>query len=249
MQARALSALLLAVASAFPYIPGPPSQAAQPAWLAQLYANRTAQRAAVNYTGAVYDNYLLWSPSLHIVPQSHLYDRFLYDPSKGLTDPAQGWTVDRFLDDLTRATVVWTAYSSGTRACRAALSPAQAARRPPPRSRPSRSPHPYHHPPCSYPNLGVDERSQFDLVEDVPGGLAALKAVVAQFNARGVRVGIPYNPCAFPSRPPPSRPSPVARPHCNPLRTPPLQWRATTLPQGTLGRPGATRPTRPCSPS
>jgi hypothetical protein len=100
MQARALSALLLAVASAFPYIPGPPSQAAQPAWLAQLYANRTAQRAAVNYTGAVYDNYLLWSPSLHIVPQSHLYDRFLYDPSKGLTDPAQGWTVDRFLDDL-----------------------------------------------------------------------------------------------------------------------------------------------------
>lgn len=42
--------------------------------------------------------------------------------------------------------------------------------------------------------MGVDERSQFDLLEDVPGGLAALKAVVAQFNKRGVRVGLPYNP-------------------------------------------------------
>lgn len=104
MEKTRLSAAVLCIAmtatQAFPYIPGPPSQAAQPAWLAQLYANRTAQRAAVNYSGAVYDNYLLWSPSLHIVPQSHLYDRYLYDPVKGAVDPAKGWTVDRFLDDL-----------------------------------------------------------------------------------------------------------------------------------------------------
>ena len=155
--------LLLLSTSAFPYIPGPPSQAAQPAWLAQLYANRTAQRAVVNYSGAVYDNFLLWSPSLHIVPQSHLYDRFLYDPVKGAADPAQGWTVGRFLDDLDAryggvdGVLLWN----------------------------------------TYPNLGVDERSQFDLVGDVPGGLDALRDVVSQFNARGVRVGIPYNPCAF----------------------------------------------------
>jgi hypothetical protein len=96
----AILALASAATTAFPYIPGPPSQAAQPAWLAQLFANRTAQRAAVNYTSAVYDNFLLWSPSLHIVPQSHLYDRFLYDPEKGAVDPAKGWTVERFLDDL-----------------------------------------------------------------------------------------------------------------------------------------------------
>jgi hypothetical protein len=159
----AIVALASVAALAFPYIPGPPSQAAQPAWLAQLFANRTAQRAAVNYSGAVYDNYLLWSPSLHIVPQSHLYDRFLYDPVKGAADPAKGWTVDRFLDDLDAryggvdGVLLWN----------------------------------------TYPNLGVDERSQFDLVGDVPGGLDALRDVVAQFNARGVRVGIPYNPCTF----------------------------------------------------
>lgn len=159
----AATAALLSVAAAFPFIPGPASQADTPSWLAQLYANRTAQRASVNYSGAVYDNYLLWSPSLHIVPQSHLYDRFLYDPVKGAADPAKGWTVDRFLDDLDAryggvdGVLLWN----------------------------------------TYPNLGVDERSQFDLLEDVPGGLNALRDVVAQFNARGVRVGIPYNPCAF----------------------------------------------------
>jgi hypothetical protein len=153
----AVLALLASSAAAYPFIPGPASQAAQPAWLAQLYANRTAQRASVNYSGAVYDQYLLFSPSLHIVPQSHLYDRFLYDPIKGAADPAKGWTVGRFLDDLDAryggvdGVLLWN----------------------------------------TYPNLGVDERSQFDLVEDVPGGLAALRDVVARFNARGVKAGFP----------------------------------------------------------
>ena len=73
----AATAALLSVAAAFPFLPGPANQSAQPAWLAQLYATRAAQRASANYSGAVYDDFLLWSPSLHIVPQSHLYDRFL----------------------------------------------------------------------------------------------------------------------------------------------------------------------------
>ena len=45
----------------------------------------------------------------------------------------------------------------------------------------------------TYPNLGVDERSQFDLLEDLPGGLPALRAVVTAMGARGVHVGLPYN--------------------------------------------------------
>ena len=131
--------LLTALVTAMPVIPGPASQAAQPAWLAEVYANRTAWRAAVGFTSGVYDNFLLWSPSLHIVPQSHIYDRYLYDP-------VLGWTVDRFLDDLdTRYGGIDGVLLWGT-----------------------------------YPNMGVDERSQFDLVEDVPGGLAALKDVVPE---------------------------------------------------------------------
>lgn len=42
-----------------------------------------------------------------------------------------------------------------------------------------------------YPNIGVDDRSQFDLLRDLPGGVAGVKAMVAQFHARGVRVFFP----------------------------------------------------------
>lgn len=119
-----------------------------------MYTNRESWRSSVNFSTEVYDNYLLWSPTMFIAPQSHIYDRFLYDPILST------WTVDKFLDDLEvryggiDGVLLW-----GT-----------------------------------YPNMGIDERSQFDLYEDVPGGLVALKSVVAQFNKRGVHVGLPYNP-------------------------------------------------------
>lgn len=100
-----LSALLAVTAGATVLspgrtLPGPPSQDAQPAWLASLYAFRDSARKSVNFSTEVYDNYLLWSPTLFIAPQSHIYDRYLYDPSLAGSDPAAGWTVDRFLDDL-----------------------------------------------------------------------------------------------------------------------------------------------------
>ena len=43
-----------------------------------------------------------------------------------------------------------------------------------------------------YPNLGVDDRNQFDLLRDLPGGIPALRAMVQQFHSRGVRVFFPY---------------------------------------------------------
>ena len=46
----------------------------------------------------------------------------------------------------------------------------------------------------SYPNIGVDDRSQFAMAESLPGGLVGLKALVAEFHGRGVRVMLPYNP-------------------------------------------------------
>jgi hypothetical protein len=45
-----------------------------------------------------------------------------------------------------------------------------------------------------YQRMGVDDRDQFDMYEDLPGGLAGLKAMVDQAHARDVQVFIPYKP-------------------------------------------------------
>ncbi|WP_415909600.1 formylglycine-generating enzyme family protein [Oleiharenicola sp. Vm1] len=45
-----------------------------------------------------------------------------------------------------------------------------------------------------YPNVGIDDRNQFELAADLPGGLAGLKQVVADFHRRGVKVFIPTMP-------------------------------------------------------
>jgi hypothetical protein len=42
----------------------------------------------------------------------------------------------------------------------------------------------------AYPVIGIDERNQFDYYRDVPG----LRELVAQFQARGIRVFVNYNP-------------------------------------------------------
>jgi iron(II)-dependent oxidoreductase len=42
-----------------------------------------------------------------------------------------------------------------------------------------------------YPNIGVDDRNQFDLLRDLPGGLTALKNLVDEFHRHHVRVFFP----------------------------------------------------------
>jgi gamma-glutamyl hercynylcysteine S-oxide synthase len=43
----------------------------------------------------------------------------------------------------------------------------------------------------TYPNMGIDSRSQYDLFRDLPGGVEGVRKMVADFHRRGVRVLFP----------------------------------------------------------
>ena len=42
-----------------------------------------------------------------------------------------------------------------------------------------------------YPNIGIDNRNQWDLARDLPGGIEAVRAMIADFHRRNVRVLFP----------------------------------------------------------
>jgi formylglycine-generating enzyme required for sulfatase activity len=46
----------------------------------------------------------------------------------------------------------------------------------------------------AYPRLGVDERNQFDMMRDMPGGFDGIRELVHRAHARGTRVLANYNP-------------------------------------------------------
>jgi len=56
----------------------------------------------------------------------------------------------------------------------------------------------------TYPNLGIDDRNQFDLIRDMPGGIEGLRAAIEVFHHNGVRVLFPYNPWDRGTRPEPA---------------------------------------------
>src|SRR5258708_7170918 len=69
----------------------------------------------------------------------------------------------------------------------------------------------------TYPNMGIDDRNQLDMISSMPGGIAGVKQMVADFHRRGVRVLFPM--MLWDQRTPdPKEPSPHALPH----RLPPI---------------------------
>lgn len=45
-----------------------------------------------------------------------------------------------------------------------------------------------------YPNIGIDNRNQLEMIENLPGGVQGVKGMVADFHRRGVRVLFPIMP-------------------------------------------------------
>ena len=43
----------------------------------------------------------------------------------------------------------------------------------------------------TYPNMGIDDRNQLDMVASMPGGIDGVRQMVADFHRRGVRVLFP----------------------------------------------------------
>jgi formylglycine-generating enzyme required for sulfatase activity len=46
----------------------------------------------------------------------------------------------------------------------------------------------------AYPRIGVDDRNQFDMYRDMPGGLKGLRSMIQELHRRGVKAYIDYNP-------------------------------------------------------
>ena len=46
----------------------------------------------------------------------------------------------------------------------------------------------------TYPNIGIDNRNEFDWIRCMPGGLKGVKKMVADFHKHGIKVLFPYNP-------------------------------------------------------
>jgi gamma-glutamyl hercynylcysteine S-oxide synthase len=64
----------------------------------------------------------------------------------------------------------------------------------------------------TYPNMGIDDRNQLEMVESMPGGVEGVKRMVADFHRRAVRVLFPMMMWDEGTHPPPGAPDSSAWP-------------------------------------
>ena len=121
-------------------------------WLAAMRSWRAERLAGIGYDDAQYRRpELRWTQRDFVQTQAMMEDRYLYDPV------TRRYTVDRFLDDLTRryggidSVLLWPVY----------------------------------------PNIGIDDRNQWGMLRDLPGGVAGVQRMIKDFHARGVKVFFP----------------------------------------------------------
>jgi formylglycine-generating enzyme required for sulfatase activity len=136
-------------------IPGPPTKADFPAWLADVRHWRQERLMRIGYDDTNYRRpELKWTQNNFICVQMMIEDRTFFDPDQSV------YTVDAYLDRLKKefggvdSVLIWD----------------------------------------TYPNLGVDNRNQFDRLRDMPGGVDGVRQVVAAFHRRGVHVFFPETP-------------------------------------------------------
>ena len=65
---------------------------------------------------------------------------------------------------------------------------------------------------ATYPNMGIDDRNQLEMVESMPGGIEGVRQMVADFHRRGVRVLFPMMMWDEGTHPPPGAPDSTAWP-------------------------------------
>ncbi len=130
----------------------PCTDATHQQWLNDITHWRMERKIRIGFDDARYRMPALeWTQSSFIQPQMMVQDRYFYDPV------AHKYTVDRYLDDLTKrfggidAVLIWP----------------------------------------TYPNMGIDDRNQHDMIRTMPGGLAGVHQMVEDFHRRGVRVLFP----------------------------------------------------------
>jgi iron(II)-dependent oxidoreductase len=143
------------------YVPCTPTTHQE--WLSDITHWRAERLIRVGYDPTRYSMpELKWAQSSFIQPQMMVHDRYFYDPVAGK------YTVDRYLDDLTKryggidAVLIWP----------------------------------------TYPNMGIDDRNQQDMVRAMPGGVEGVRKMVGDFHRRGVKVLFPMMMWDQGTRPP-----------------------------------------------